>query len=134
MTYLRLTKICSEAFVSVIRTILILIRKMYMNDVKFSWRSFSKFVINLKSLTKIKMCISTKIVWMIKFLNFLTLTCNNLLFCFWLKLSSKIKRFSSRCSLKKCRRCSRDRCRSTFSYVYLKNTNFLRLCIATWCA
>ena len=135
MTYLRLTKICFEAFVSVIRTILILIRKMYMNDVKFSWWSFSKFVIDLKSLIKVKMCILTKVIWMIRFSNFLTLSCNSLIFCFWLKLLLKIKRFSSQCSLKKkCQRCSRNRCRSTFLCIYLKGTNFLRLYIATWYA
>ena len=135
MTYLRLTKARFEAFVLIIKAILILIQKMYTSDVKFSWRSFSRFAIDLKSLTKIEMCILTKVVWAAKFSSFLTLTYNSLIFCFRLKLSSEIKRFSSRCSLrKKCRRCSRDRCRSTFSYVYLKNIDFFRSCIITWCA
>ena len=101
LTYLRLTKIRSKTFIFVIKKVLTLIWKMNTNDVKFNWRSFSKFIIDLKSLTKIKMFIFAKIVWMTKFLNFLTLTCSNLFFYFWLKLSSEIKRFSSHCRLKK---------------------------------
>ena len=133
MTYLRLMKTRFEIFVSIIKAILILIQEMYTNDVKFNWRSFSKFAIDLRSLTRIKICISIKIIWTTRFSNFLTLTCNNLIFCSRLKFSLKIKRFSNRCSLKKkCRRYSRDRCHSTFLYIYLKDTDFLRSCIATW--
>ena len=129
-----MTKVCLETFVSIIKAILTLIQKMYTSDVKFNWQSFSEFAIDLKSLMRIKMCISARIVWTMKFSNFLTLMCNNLIFCSRLKFSLKIKRFSSRCFLKKkCRCCFCDWCRLTFLYIYLKNTDFLRSCIATWC-
>ena len=105
---------------------------MNTNDVKFNWRSFSKFIIDLKSLTRIKMCIFAKIVWMTRFSNFLILTCNSLFFCFWLKLSSRIKRFSSHCRLKK--QNWNHWCHSQCSLLHLKHLNFLRLCIAAWWA
>ena len=130
LTYLRLTKTCPKAFVFVIKKTLTLIWKMNTNDVKFNWRSFSKFTINLKSLTRIEMCTFAKIVWTMKFSNFLTLTCSSLFFCFWLKFLSKIKRFSSHCRLRN--QNWNHRCHSQCSLLHLKHLNFLRSCIAIW--
>ena len=62
LMYLRLTKTRLKTFVFVIKKILTLIWKMNTNDVKFNWRSFSKLTIDLKSLTKIEMCIFAKTV------------------------------------------------------------------------
>ena len=97
---------------------------------KFNWWLFSKFAIDLRSLTRIKMCISTRIVWATRFSSFLILTCNNLILRFWLKLSSEIKRFSSHwCS--KIR--NRDRrCHSNISLFCLTESNSSRSCIITW--
>ena len=132
MTYLRLTKTYFKIFMSIIKIILTLIQKIYTSDVKFNWQSFSKFAIDLRSLTRIEIYSSTKIVWTIKFSNFLTLTCNNLIFYSRLKLSSEIECFSNHCSLRKKRwRRYRCRCHLIFSCIYLKDINFFRSCIAT---
>ena len=97
---------------------------------KFNWWSFSKFAIDLRSLTKVEMYILTRIVWAIRFLNFLILTCNSLILRFWLKLSSEIKRFSNHwCS----RIRSRDRrCHSDISLFRLIESNSFRSCIVAW--
>ena len=62
LTYLRLIKTRPKVFVFIIKKTLILVWKMNTNDVKFNWRSFLKFITDLKLLTKVEMCISAKIV------------------------------------------------------------------------
>ena len=107
---------------------------MNMNDVKFNWQSFLKFIIDLKSLMRIEMCILTKIVWTIKFSSFLTLTCSNLFFCFWLKFSLKIKRFSSHCRRLKEQSWNhrRHRCHIQCLLLDLKHLSFSCSCITAW--
>ena len=97
---------------------------------KFNWWLFSKFAIDLRSLTRIKMCISTRIVWATRFSSFLILTCNSLILRFWLKLSSEIKRFSSHwCSKIQ----NKNRwCHLNISLFRLTESNSSRSCIVAW--
>ena len=134
LAYLRLTKARPKAFVSVIRKALTLIWEMNTSDVKFSWRSFSGLTIDLKSLARIEMCISAKVVWATRFSSFLTLACSSLPFCSWLRFSSGTKRFSNHCRRLKEQGWNhrRHRCHIQCSLFDLKHLSFSCSCIAAW--